>query len=573
MPVTLDRVDDATLSLSINGVSGTDFQKTVSVVKSVPGRRFDGDTKTWNVPATVMNANRLLAGCKAEATIEVETWLSEERKRVQGEVVSPIGEDAELSVPWADRMYSYQRAGAAFMSDHRNVLLADEQGLGKTVQAISAVAESRGIGEDKPLPVLVVCPNSVKGVWARELFEWAGIVPTVIKGNAEQRDKAALAAHAAGRWAIVNWEALRLMPGLALLKYYAVIADEIHRAKNRKAQQAKALHALKADLRFGLSGTPVMNSPDELWSQLAFVRPDRYGRSGKAGRRAYWSFYDDYVDYYEGPFGKVIVGVRNPDALRFELRDVLVRRTKDDVLDLPPRSWQTIPLELLPAQRRLYTKVRDQMFVDLERDIEAGDVDARQLERFITTGDVLSLPNAAARTVRLRQVASTPALFGEADKSAKLDAAVELIEDRGPEAQTVVFAEFKGTIEALGQRLAKRKITFRTLTGDVPEAHRTQNVSEFQAGEARVFLATLSAGGVGITLTAADTAIFIERSWVPANNDQALDRLHRIGQERSVTGLVLEAEDTIDDGSIEPTNRLKRLISDAILSNDNGGPA
>ena len=473
-----------------------------------------------------------------------------------------------MLLPWADKLYGYQRAGIEFLVNNPASLLADDMGLGKTVQSISAVWEfcarsSESLGDR---PRLVIAPNSVTGNWVKEIAQWAGEQAYVLDGKTAEKRRAQLKKYSAepGAWIVLNWEKIRakrvagkvamVEPLLQEIEWAAIIADEAHRAKNRKSQQTLGLWQLKAPVKLALTGTPILNSPDEIWSLLAWLVPEQYGRGG--GRTAYWTFYDQYVDFYEGPFGRIITGARNPDALRFELSNKLVRRTKGNALDLPEKTRQYIDVKLHPKQRKLYEEAEKQLWLEI-----AQAEGPQALER-----SLLEIPNGAARCTRLRQIASSPALLGADDVSAKLDIAVELIEDAGR--QVVVFTEFKKTCQLLQDRLAKRKISSAPITGDVPPELRTESVAQFQQGEIDVMICTLDAGGVGITLTAADTVIFLERDWTPAINEQAEDRLHRIGQSNHVNVIILQGLDTIDTDRVAPANELKSAIVGSVIQQD-----
>lgn len=357
-------------------------------------------------------------------------------------------------------------------------------------------------------------------------------------------------------------------------EWLAIIADECHRAKNHKSQTARGLWKLRAPIQLALSGTPIQNHPAELWSVLRWLYPEQYHEQGKRYNGvawAYWPFYDEYVDDYDTGYGRVIVGVKNPDALRFELRNRLVRRTKGELLDLPPKVREIVPVALNPKQRKAYEQAETAFWLEIEQAIKDGDTAlAKDVEKVVQgTKRIIELSNGAARTVRLRQVASTPALLGGEDDSAKLDAAVEIITDAAEDKQFVVFTEFVGTANILVDRLCQNKVSAEAFTGEVKDTRvRTQFEDKFQNGDIRVLVGTLAAMRESITLTAADTVIFIERAWVPAWNEQAEDRLWRTGQENQVTVLILEAEDTVDESRVKPTNAVKEAIVSAVIHKD-----
>jgi len=567
----LSREDDV-LKLTLAGMSRADFGEALQRAKAIPGRRWNAEEKVWEFPADVLVAERIMHTIRPVPSAEVMKWVRQARADRSDELSTTLPPDAAatLGIGWADKLYPYQRAAIEFMTNHPSCLLADDMGLGKTVQSLSAAYEyglTIGDHDFAERPRLIIAPNSVKGSWAREVEQWTNLPAFVIDGKTAEKRRHQLDNYSQepGAHIIINWEKLRakrvagrvemVEPLLTSIPWMAIIADEAHRAKNRKSQQTLGLWQLKdAPMKLALTGTPIMNSPDEIWALLAWLRPEQYGRGG--GRLPYWTFYDQYVDYYEGPFGRVITGARNPDALRFEMSDKLIRRTKGSVLDLPPKTRRYIELDMPAKQRKLYAEAEKQMWIEIAKEQGPEALDK----------SIIDLPNGAARCTRLRQIASSPALLGGDDTSVKLDTAVELIEDAGR--PVVVFSEFKGTCDLLTERLAKRKISSAMVTGDVKPEARTEAVAQFQDGEIDVIICTLDAGGVGITLTAADTVIFLERDWTPAINEQAEDRLHRIGQDRNVTVIILQARDSVDTDRVAPANELKSAIVSSVIQQD-----
>lgn len=595
--------DEEGLALSLSGSSN--FTDALARVKIIPGRRFDGENKLWRFPDDPKIAERILLTIQPSADAALLGWVRSSRSESDAELSTKLSDDADLRIPWADKLYDYQRAAVDFMADHPRILLADDMGLGKTLQALSAQAEFLIRNEINPgQPKLVICPSSAKGVWAREIRKWLGDDEpyVIVQGTAKQREKLLQEGIKKNAWVIVNWEQVRAVkrqedrevhhrdgsvsmktetwyemkePLFEQTEWLTVIADEAHRAKNRKAAQTQGLWRIDAPLKLALTGTPLMNSPDELWSILKWLYPEQYGKSSKGHpRTAFWAFHDQYTESYEGYGGsKIVVGVKNPDALRFELQNRLIRRTKGEKLNLPPKVRQTIPVTLNPKQRKLYEKAEKEFWLAIEQAVKEGDKDATKFAEGIAAGKkVYEISNGAARTVRLRQVASSPALLGAEDDSAKLDAAVEIITDNQPK-QFVVFCEFVETVHLLVERLRKPRphgpgLRAEAFTGEVDSALRTVYEDRFQNGEIDVLVGTIGAMRESITLTAADTVIFTERAWVPGWNEQAEDRLWRNGQENAVTVIILEAEDTVDVDKIKPTNEIKQMIVKSVLKQD-----
>lgn len=591
---------------------------TLAKVKEVPGRRFDGETKMWLLPPEPAIAERVLYAIHPIADNSIVEWAREARQQTEQELVSLLPEDGTLGIPWATErapwqpetvngepfigLKAHQRAVVQAVSAHggRSAIIADDMGLGKTGAALAAVSESAismlngksaGIeftpeeelryysGED---PRLIVCPNSVKGVWAREIQRWLGPaepLQVVDASTPAARHKQIVDALDDPTWIIVNYEQLRVVKEKKKLRnggtktvtvmkeplfeetnWFAVIADEAHRAKNRKAAQTKGLFRVRGQIMLALTGTPLMNSPDELWALLHWLFPKEY--------TSYWRFYEQYVDYIEGYFGKVITGVKNPDALRFELNKRLYRRTKAQVLDLPEKTRVTIPVKLGSKQRKIYTEAEKGLWLEIEKAIEEGDQTAARLVEAASSGkNIYTIPNGAARTVRLRQILSTPALLGGDDDSAKMDALVENVLDNKHKPHDI-WSEFVESCDILAERLRSHGLSVETYTGKTDQAVRTELEDAFQRGEINILVGTIGAMREGITLTNSDTSHFLERAWVPGWNEQAEDRKHRIGQHNPVTVCIYEVQDSVDDGKIAPTNRLKERIVKTVLPKD-----
>lgn len=472
----------------------------------------------------------------------------------------------------------------------QSITAVEEYHMRRAPEAQGGIDLNAEVGEDtyRPGPVLVICPNTIRDNWKREiedgpnpeLFDrslWPELKATVIDGRTPaKRKEQAQEAIKRNDYLVVNWEKLRRMPELQKVEWAGIIADEAHRAKNRKSKQSEALRKLKAPVKISATGTPIMNSPDELWPLLNWIDRKTYS--------SYWRFFNMYVESYEGYRGsKVITGVRNADKLRFELKDKLIRRTKKQVLDDFPDKLpeQIIEVEMLPKQKKAYVAAQNEFLLNVEeamRDPEVSNDKKRSILAALQTGDIEYLgrevDNAAARMSFMRQIATSPALMvddnGEPfeDISSKLDAVVEKIGDH-PGKPFVVACWHKRAAEVLAERLRKQlKINVAFLHGDVHPDERAKRVQEFQDGNLDVLIGTIAVAGVGITLTRADTIIFIEEDWVPANNRQMEDRIYRVGQKNDVTVIKYRSKDTVDTLDIAPANRLKQLIESAVYGDE-----
>lgn len=451
----------------------------------------------------------------------------------------------------AIELYDFQQEDIDKVGLLPGVMIANEMGTGKTVEALQRdilLREKYWTNKSTMyrLATLVVTPTTVVPSWERhcELFGLHYVTCDPKNRSASwSKFRGGL-----GQVFIVHWEALRLMekePGWLKFEWFHIIADECHRMQNRKAQMTQALKRCRADNRTAMSGTPTTGRPEKFWSALNWIDKKRFG--------SYWKFYERYVDYsIILPQGyHKIKGPRNADELLDIIDPYYVRRLKQDVLkDLPPKVYDTVWVDMTPQQAKAYREMKKEMVAWVKQQSDEAPLVA---------------PVVIAQLVRLQQFACAHAELNEdgtvllAEPSSKLDAVMEILDDN-PDKQFVIFSNFKQLIRLLGARLVKAQIPYVELTGDTPQSSRGDLVDRFQRGEARVFTGTVQAGGVGITLTAASTVIFLNRDWSPAINLQAEDRLHRIGQTDSVQVLDVMARKTVDIAKAEMLTMKKRWI-------------
>jgi SNF2 family DNA or RNA helicase len=448
-------------------------------------------------------------------------------------------------------LYRFQKEDVDHLEGERGVLIANEMGTGKTFEAIE---RDQRIREHAHGRTLVVAPlSTLESTWKQHFDELTNL--TVVVCNPKFRAQSwQVFMRAQAEVFCVHWEALRLMSELRDFEWMHIIADECHRMKNRKAQQTRALKSIKKVLyKTAMSGTPVVNRPDELWSVLNWIKPKSYG--------SYWKFRAQYVatttEYARGRSFQKVIGPMNLPGLHREMEPFYVRRLKKDVTpDLPDKYYSTIKVDLSPVQRKAYNTMRDEMIAWVG---EHQD-------------EVLAAPVVIAQLTRLQQFAVAFASFSEdgrlrlAEPSSKLDALEELLDDF--EGQVVIFSRFKQLVYLVEDRLRDKSISYVTLTGDTAQEDRASAVAKFQKGDCRVFIGTIAAGGVGITLHASSTVIFLDRDWSPALNAQAEDRLHRIGQQNAVQVIDIIARNTVDLGKAQALDMkwswIKAILGDAI---------
>ncbi len=428
----------------------------------------------------------------------------------------------------------YQRAGVDWLSFLRGAglgaVLADDMGLGKTLQTLCAL---RG-------PALVVCPRSVVFNWAREIERFRpGLSVQIFHGSARKLASADVT--------ITTYAVLRLdLETLAARKWTTVILDEAQAIKNPDSQAARAAFRLadaESGFRVALSGTPVENRLDELWSLFRFTHP------GLLGTRS------DFDERY----GKPISG-GSPEAserLRALTKPFLLRRMKRDVAkDLPPRSDVILTVELDESERNLYSAIHAAKSEEVIKTLEGG-------------GGVMA---ALEALLRLRQAACHPGLVPgqNAATSSKIEALLDALGDAAADGhKAIVFSQWTSLLDLIEKELDAHGLTYVRLDGSTRD--RGAVVERFQADDGPpVLLSSLKAGGTGLNLTAADHVFLMDPWWNPAAEDQAADRAHRIGQVRPVTVYRLIAKDTIEEGMLKLQER-KRSLQEAAL--EEGGAA
>ncbi len=421
----------------------------------------------------------------------------------------------------------YQREGVRWLQLLRRAelgaLLADDMGLGKTLQALCAIEP----------PTLVVAPTSLLGNWRDELARFRPALRALTYHGAERElDEAADVT-------LTSYALLRRdQEALARVAWNTLVLDEAQAIKNPDSQVARAAFALPAKHRLTLTGTPVENRLDELWSQLHFLNPGLLGGRG------------DFDERYARPIAQGDAAASAHLAER--IRPFVLRRKKRDVApELPPRTEIVRHCTLGAEQRAVYEAVRAATREDVVRALGAG-------------GSVLQ---ALEALLRMRQACCHPRLLpGQTlDASAKLDLLVEQLETIAAEGhKALVFSQWTALLDLVEPRLDAAQLGFVRLDGSTRD--RSEVVARFQADSGPpVFLISLRAGGTGLNLTAADHVFLLDPWWNPAVEEQAADRAHRIGQERPVFIYRMVAEDTVEERILELQQR-KRELADAALT-------
>ena len=436
----------------------------------------------------------------------------------------------------------FQKDGIDWLGRRPRAILADDMGLGKTVQALAAVAGAEAF------PCLVITRSTLKGMWESQIAQWTGMTSYVM--NTGARSAAIRAQKTLPRkFFVSHYEGVRAeAEKLREIEWKSIIIDEATDIKNRSAQRTKAVKSIRAPRIILLSGTPLLNSPLDLWSLLNEINP--------AAWPSYYKFEKRYA-IMGGWMGKQVIGYRNVPELTMALQSVMLRRRKDEVLkDLPPKTYSDVWLELPAWQRKFYEIVKTEVLIEIAKD------------------KTLTVATALAKLTRLKQAATWPQVqlgLDAKEMPVKLDALLEILEERAGK-KTLVFSKSAKVIDA-AVKLVKVKrpgAEVFALTGQTPQDQRQPRVDAFQTSSREaIWFATIDAGGMGLTLTAADTVVFLDKDFRPKINEQAEDRAHRIGQKGNVQVISLIAKDTIEE-HIERILDKKRDLFDAIVEKDGG---
>lgn len=433
-------------------------------------------------------------------------------------------------VKWLDYLYRNSLGGC----------LADDMGLGKTLQTIALLSMIySGKESQKKAPTLIVMPRSLLFNWEKELAKFAPQLTHYTYYGMQRDLKEAMSNNVVlTTYALVrnDIEEFRKLP------FECVVLDESQNIKNYAAQTTAAVMLLEARHRFALSGTPMENNLTELYSLFRFLNPAMFGSL------------DDFNASYTSPIQKF--GDKDAsESLRRKIFPFILRRLKKDVLqDLPDRIDQTIYVEMSENQKRLYDQRRLSYRQEIDEAIKRDGVNKSQFLLFQALSE-------------LRRIASVPESASDARvRSPKID---ELVESLGASVsnghKAVVFFNFLSGLDIVATRLGKLGIQFETMTGSASATARKKSVERFQGDpDCMVMLLTLKVGGVGLNLTAADTVYIFEPWWNKAAEEQAINRLHRIGQKKAVTSYSLITVGTIEEKMLQLQAQKSELFDELI---------
>ena len=559
-------------------------------VAMCPGSRYSSKTHRWTAPlswATCKTMRGIFGDDLAIGPKLLEWSRNEFNTRIKpatdmrdsmklfddddsklAELIREISSSSDLP------MYPFQESGVKFLATSQRALLCDDMGTGKTRQTIETLKTLHLSGEDV-FPAIIVSPKSVVKNWEKEFNHWwPEVRVTAPEAGAVKKRKALEEIKNGSKDVyVINFESLRTLSRLApygsirlkrcstcdpslpktaayaqtkcerckrdlnLVTWKSVVVDEAHRMKDPKAKQTRACGALvppETKFRYALSGTIIANAPDDMWSALHMIAPEEW-----PSRREYIERYCLTAFSAWGPAD--VIGLK-PEMKEefFSIIDPRMRRMpKSAVLtQLPPKTYVERFVDMPPKQSKPYKQLKDGMIARLDQ------------------GLVIAA-NPLVQLTRLSQFASATCEIDDegnvvmAAPSSKIDAMVEIMADM-EQKPVVVFAQSRQLIDLAAERLKKEKIDFTMVVGGQSSYDRQQAIDSFQNGYVRAILCTISAGGVGLTLTKADTLIFLQRSLSMVENNQAEDRIHRIGAEVHESVNII---DIISNGTFEEKQR------------------
>lgn len=495
-----------------------------------------------NLPAV----ERLYAEAFPDSAIEREITAY----RSQLQAVDRI-RDVEEPIDLHAVLRPYQREGLNWLNflDDLNFggVLADDMGLGKSIQVIAFMLSQRS-KVDRNTNLLVV-PSTLVFNWQQEVARFAPSIKirTVHGANrikhTDDFDDHELIITTYGT----------LLSDISFLREYVfnyVFLDESQNIKNPETQRYKAVRLLNARNRIAITGTPIENNTFDLYSQLSFACP------GLLGSKQY------FKDIFSIPID-TFKNSKRALELQQQVKPFILRRTKDEVAtDLPDKTEMVVYCEMDEEQRGIY---------------DAYEKEFRDYISATTDDQLKKNPmNVLKGLTRLRQICDAPALLGDdaltGYRSAKINTLLEQIETKSPQHKILVFSQFVSMLDLIAEQLTARQIGYELLTGST--RNRGAVVNAFQTNpNSRVFLISLKAGGTGLNLTAADYVYLVDPWWNPAVENQAIDRAHRIGQDKKVIAIRLICTDTVEEKILQMQETKRSLADDLIKTGNALGPA
>lgn len=472
---------------------------------------------------------------------QLAQWRERLRRLASATPPAPVAPPAGLH---AD-LRSYQQDGLdwlTFLWDNGlGGILADDMGLGKTLQTLALFQHI--VDDDPTVRFLVVAPTSVVGNWAAEVRRFVPELRVATVAATQRRAGIPLAEHIGDAHIVVTSYALLRIdyPAFESVSWSGMVLDEAQFVKNHASKTHQAARRLPADFKLAITGTPFENRVMELWSLVSIVAPGLY-----SSPTTFKEHFADPIEKGEEP--------DRLDVLRRRLRPIMLRRTKSQVLaDLPEKQEQLLTLDLDAEHRKVYDR-----FLARERQKMLGLLDDWE-------GNQIRILRALTR---LRQLSLHPGLVDDqhagltSSKITYLSEQIPILTAEGHSA--LIFSSFTGFLRLVAARFDQEGVDYSYLDGTMSATKRAEQIEQFTAGHTGAFLISLKAGGFGLNLTAADYCFMTDPWWNPAAEAQAVDRAHRIGQQRAVTVYRMVSTSTVEEKVIELQNR-KRELFDALI--------
>jgi SNF2 family DNA or RNA helicase len=412
-------------------------------------------------------------------------------------------------------------------------ILADDMGLGKTLQSITFIQSILEEIRRDQTPALIICPSSLTYNWLSEFAKFTPDIESVVMDGSKSNRTRLQSGLSGVDVIITSYPIVRRDIHWFEKQYFAAaFFDEAQAFKNPVTQTARAVKKIKANHHFALSGTPIENSIEELWSIFHIVFPQLF-----MGLKEYSQLTSNTIARRIQPF--------------------LLRRVKEDVLgELPDKIISRETIELLPEQKKLYAAYLAKLRHDTLKHIDKDTLRKNKIK-------------ILAGITRLRQLCCHPGLFvdGYDGRSAKLEHLMDIMEESMHSGRRVlIFSQFTKMLQFIARELTEKDTPFFYLDGDTPSENRLELCNRYNRGERDVFLISLKAGGTGLNLHSADTVILYDTWWNPAVEEQAADRAHRMGQENVVQVIKLVARGTIEEKMNELQDKKRDLIEEMIDS-------
>ncbi|NGX40620.1 MAG: RNA polymerase-associated protein RapA [Candidatus Anoxychlamydiales bacterium] len=481
--------------------------------------------------------------------LPIKFKMSDKLKKIRDQMLSEnISKPSDIPSTIKATLRKYQTEGIHWLEKTRrmylNGILADDMGLGKTLQAIVAIVQNQST---KKAPSIVVCPTTLLYNWQEEVNKFSPKTNVIVVDGTPNQRKKTISSIEENDVIITSYTLIQKDIDLYKeITFSYTILDEAQHIKNRQTRNAKSVKLLNATHKMILTGTPIENSLDELWSLFDFLMP------------GFLSTYDRFTEKYLRTTGQT--HTKNIEYLKRKVSPFILRRMKEDVLkELPPVTNILYHCKLTNSQLELYKSYAQSAKDELTKLVRRDGFAKVQI-------------HVLATLTRLKQICCHPAIFAKETKevgdSAKYEMLLELVQNLiDANHKTVIFSQYTKMLAIMRDDFEQKGIKFSYLDGTTK--NRLQIVKEFNENkEKTIFLVSLKAGGTGLNITGADSVIHYDMWWNPAVESQATDRVHRIGQKNSVSSYKLVTVNTIEEKIVEMQNRKRGLVKKIVSSDD-----